>query len=104
MPVLVLGHRASSLAGYRIVQLLVVHSLVLCVLPLLDLLVLEVGHGQDVLEEVIEEDQGIELQVRVLAVGALEGLPDALDYQLRDVEAIVADQVHLHELSVDARL
>ena len=48
------------------------HSLVLAVLPLLYLFVLEVGHWQDVLEQVVEENEGVELQVGVVSVRALE--------------------------------
>jgi hypothetical protein len=92
------------LTSYRVVHLLVVQPLIFRVLPLLYLLVLEVGHRQDVLEEVIEQDEGIELEVGVVAVVALERLSHALDDQLGDVEAIVADQVHLHQLGFDSRL
>ena len=85
-------------------ELLAVHPLVLAVLPLLYLFILEVGYWQNVLEQVVKENERIELQIGVFCVRALERLADALDYQLSDVEAVVADQVHLHQLGVDTRL
>ena len=63
-------------------------------LPGFDLLVLERGHGKQVLEEKVEEDQRIELEVAV--VGLLEGLLGDLDHNLRDVETFVGNELSLH--------
>lgn len=80
------------------------HSLVLAVLSLLNLLVLEVGNRKDVLKEVVKQDQGVELQIRVLPICSLKGFANALNDKLSYVKTIMADQVDLHELCIDASL
>lgn len=95
-PVLVLLAKPCCLASVLRCYLLIVEPLILSILPLLDLFILEVGHWQDVLEQVVEQDQRVELQVRVVAVVSLEGFPDALDDELGDVQAIMAYEVDLH--------
>jgi hypothetical protein len=69
-------------------------------LSLFQLLILECRDRQNVLEEIIQKNQGVELQVRVSAVAVFERSADALSNHLGDVEALLVDEVHLHHLEV----
>lgn len=79
---------------------LLLQDLVLEVLSLFQLLILECRDRQNVLEEIIQKNQGVELQVRVSAVAVFERSADALSNHLGDVEALLVDEVHLHHLEV----
>lgn len=90
----------SSLPLLLIEESLLLQNLVLEVLSLFQLLILECWDRQNVLEEIVQQNQGVELQVRVRAIAVLERSADALRDHLGYVESLLVDKVHLHHLEV----
>ena len=62
----------------------------------LHLLILKSWHWKQILEQEVEQDQGIELEVAV--VGALERFLRDLDHDLRNVESLVCNEFSFHLL------
>jgi len=65
-------------------------------LALLQLLILERLDRQQMLEQVVQEDEGVELQVGIISRVNFEGLLHALNHQLGDVQAVGAYEIYLH--------
>jgi hypothetical protein len=66
------------------------------------LLILKRWNRQNVLEQVIKQNQGVELKIRVITIVDFERLAYTLNDHLSDVEALSVDEIGLHDFELSA--